>query len=218
MQNSFSDITEESFKGASPSGLSADFFERLVSCAEETIEILPIELRKIEEELKELSLSKIPVSLEFCIMRILGDTHFSVDDKVVLFSQPSAHRNFTKKKKPFYSFKIIPIAAGITLTTSLFFWWSSNDQAGTKLTQIEKVPLSSKNIELGKDIKLSPSSFVSHLRDTHDEGTVWHENNQPHRVVRMTYLDQATMNVSNGHPIYVKAPRVEYVVIPEKID
>jgi hypothetical protein len=64
----------------------------------------------------------------------------------------------------------------------------------------------------------APASFNRNLSETRDEGVIWRGKNQPHRVMRLTYMDQVTVTGADGKPVTVEKPRVEYVIIPEKVD
>jgi hypothetical protein len=65
---------------------------------------------------------------------------------------------------------------------------------------------------------VAPAGFQRNLSETRDEGVVWRGKNQPHRVLRLTYMDKVTVMDADGNPVIKEQPRVEYVIIPEKID
>jgi hypothetical protein len=65
---------------------------------------------------------------------------------------------------------------------------------------------------------VAPAGFQRNLSETRDEGVVWRGKNQPHRVLRLTYMDKVTVTGADGNPVIKEQPRVEYVIIPEKID
>jgi hypothetical protein len=63
-----------------------------------------------------------------------------------------------------------------------------------------------------------PAGFSSGLSDASDLGVMWSDDRRPMRVVRVVYTDKATLLNDEGEEVVVEVPRVEYVVVPEKID
>ena len=65
---------------------------------------------------------------------------------------------------------------------------------------------------------LVPAGFNRGLSEASDEGVVWQANDQPHRVVKVVYIDKVTMKDGNGRTYQMERPRVEYILVPAKID
>jgi hypothetical protein len=65
---------------------------------------------------------------------------------------------------------------------------------------------------------IAPASFNRNPSETRDEGVIWRGKNQPHRVLRMTYMEKVTVLDAAGNPASVERPRFEYLIVPEKID
>jgi hypothetical protein len=63
-----------------------------------------------------------------------------------------------------------------------------------------------------------PAAFNTGLGQASDEGVVWQAKNQPQRVVKVIYRDRITLVNPQGQTIEYEKPRVEYILVPEKID
>lgn len=65
---------------------------------------------------------------------------------------------------------------------------------------------------------LVPASFGTDLAQAKDEGVLWQGPNQARRVVKVTYRDRGTYVTPDGRKVEVEIPRVEYILVPEKLD
>lgn len=65
---------------------------------------------------------------------------------------------------------------------------------------------------------LIPASYKRGLSEAHDEGVIWQSNQQPHRVLKVVYVDKATLKDATGRTYQVEQPRVEYILVPTKPD
>lgn len=62
-----------------------------------------------------------------------------------------------------------------------------------------------------------PAGHQRGLSDARNEGIVWRDN-APHRVLRIVYKDTITLQNEAGETVEVEQPRVEYILVPEKVD
>ena len=63
-----------------------------------------------------------------------------------------------------------------------------------------------------------PAGSHAGVREVRDEGLVWPNNEkQPLRRVRVVYFERITLVNEQGEKIEVEQPRVEYILLPEKI-
>ena len=62
-----------------------------------------------------------------------------------------------------------------------------------------------------------PASHQRGLSDARDEGVIW-KDNAPHRVLRIVYMDTITLRNDAGEIVEVEQPRVEYILVPKKVD
>jgi hypothetical protein len=51
-----------------------------------------------------------------------------------------------------------------------------------------------------------------------DEGVVWDRDGRPLRKVRVLYIDQHVIRDPQGRLVEVGVPRVQYVLLPERVD
>jgi len=63
-----------------------------------------------------------------------------------------------------------------------------------------------------------PATFNTGLSQAKDEGVLWQSTDQPRRVVKVVYWDRVTLVNPEGKKIECEQPRVEYILVPEKID
>lgn len=64
--------------------------------------------------------------------------------------------------------------------------------------------------------ELIPADFKRGLSETRDEGVIWQANDQPHRVLKVVYLELVTLKDAAGRTYQVEQPRVEYILVPAK--
>ena len=62
-----------------------------------------------------------------------------------------------------------------------------------------------------------PASYGNNVQTASDEGVVWKEN-RPHRMVRVVYKEHGSFTNDKGERVEAEIPRVEYILVPEKID
>ncbi len=210
-------ITEQELSNLHPTGLDEDFLARLTACAEGTqLELSEDELA-LETRLRAIGPRTIPSALQTSLLATLGDTPFSVDEKIVLFSKPSSGKVMAGNKRSAFRFNIAAAAAVALLGSIAAFMIPAetpNDQKTATGNATESFPA-----PLAPAPELvAPAFFNPNTSETRDEGVIWQGKNQPHRVLRRTYMDQVLTKDADGNPVTELRPRVEYVIIPEKID
>lgn len=210
-------ITEQELGNLQPKGLDEDFIARLTACAEGTQLELSEDEAAFETRLRAIRPRTIPSALQISLLEVLGDTPFSVDEKIVLFSKPSFATVMAGKKRSVFRFNVAAAAAVALLGALAAFMVPAetrNDQktASGNATESFPAPLAPAP-EL-----VAPAFFNPGASETRDEGVIWQGKNQPHRVLRRTYMDQVLTKDADGNPVTELRPRVEYVIIPEKID
>lgn len=210
-------ITERELSNLNPTGLDDDFLSRLTACAEGTHVQLFDEEAAFEARLRALRPRSIPNALRSSLLDALGDTPFAVDDKILLFNKPSNGASVTGQKKSALRFNIAA-AAAVALLGSLA---ALMVPAETKHVQTAVTGDKSESLSppfTTAPSMIAPASFNRNPSETRDEGVIWRGKNQPHRVLRMTYMEKVTVLDAAGNPAIVEKPRFEYVIVPEKID
>jgi len=209
--------TEQELSNLNPAGLEEDFLARLTACADGTHANLSDDEVAFEIRLLTLRPRAIPSALQNSLLFKLGDTPFAVDEKIVLFSMPSRGTGATGNKKSAYRFNVAAAAAVALLGSFAALMvpaetgkeLSAQAGDGRESPSAPIIPVPS---------LVAPAGFNRNISETRDEGVIWRGKNQPHRVLRLTYTDQVTAKDAAGNPVVKAQPRVEYVIIPEKID
>lgn len=65
---------------------------------------------------------------------------------------------------------------------------------------------------------LVPAGYRRGLSEAKDEGIVWQPQYGPHRRLKLVYRELVTLRDASGRVYQVERPRVEYVLVPAKID
>ena len=66
--------------------------------------------------------------------------------------------------------------------------------------------------------QLIPAGFNRNLAEARDEGVIWQSNNQPHRVLKVVYMERVTLKDASGRTYQVDKPRIEYILVPADND
>lgn len=206
-------ITEQELSNLHPRGLNEDFLARLTACAEGTHVNLSEDEAAFETRLRALRPRTIPSALQASLLNVLGDTPFAVDDKIVLFNKSSSAPNMVGQKRSAFRFNIAA-AAAVALLGSLAAFMVPAGTGKDRSAQAADATVPA----VTAPSHIAPTGFTPNPSETRDEGVIWRGKNQPHRVLRLTYMDQVVTKDANGNPVTEQRPRVEYVITPEKID
>jgi hypothetical protein len=210
-------ITEQQLGNLKPTGLDGDFLTRLTACAEGTHGLLSEEETAFEASLRAIRPRKIPAGLSASLLDALGDTAFSVEDKIVLFNKPTTIVAAGKARNGF-RFNIAAAAAAVAMLGAIAAFIVPAQPAENRSANTGNNTAGHPVPSPAAPSLVAPVGFIRNLSGTRDEGVVWRGRNQPHRVLRLTYTDQMTVMDTDGNPVRIEKPRVEYVIIPERID
>ena len=210
-------ITERELSNLKPAGLDEDFLSRLTACAEGIHAHLSDDEAALETRLRALRPGAIPNALRSSLLDALGDTPFAVDDKILLFNKPSNGASVTGQKKSALRFNIAAAAAVALLGSLAALMVPAETKDGQTAVTVDKSESLSPPFTTAPSM-ITPASFNRNPSETRDEGVIWRGKNQPHRVLRMTYMEMVTVLDAAGNPVSVERPRFEYVIVPEKID
>ena len=213
-------ITEQELSNLQPTGLDEDFLARLTACADGTDLNITEGEAVFEAHLRALRPRPIPGTLKTSLLNALGDTPFALDEIIVLFNKPSSASVMYGKKLSAFRFNVA--AAAVALLGSLTAFLipegirkgqsaETGDATGFVPAPITNTPSQIKTAPS----QIAPASISSHTRD---EGVIWSDKNQPHRILRRIYMDQVLTKDAAGNFFPELRPRVEYVIIPDKID
>jgi hypothetical protein len=207
-------IAEQQLANLQPGKLDEDFMSRLLASTEGSLTELTAEELQFENQLRAFCPRKFSASVDASLVKILNDTPFHVDEKIVLF-----HRSTSQVGRSATPFRRLNIAAAaaVALLGALTAWITPGQDNETA-NMPSSGPLNKPAITSPATNAFAPAGFNRNLSDTHDEGVIWNGANRPHRVLRFTYMDRVTLKNEKGELIQVEQPREEYVILPEKID
>lgn len=215
-------IFEQELRNQAPARLDAAFLDRLTACAEGTQTEMPKEDADFAAGLAAMRPRTVPAAMQASLLEAIGETPFALDGKIVLFNKRS--KQGAAKSPSFGRFNFAAAAAVALLgALSALMIPAGNGvetAANTDTTSKSPAPISIRNPHLvpATNPHFAPASYGRNLSETRDEGVIWRGDNQPHRVLRLTYTDKVTMIGESGETIQVEKPRYEYVLIPERID
>lgn len=203
-------IFEQELRNQTPARLDTGFLDRLTASAEGTFTVLADTDASFESLLASVKPRPLPAALQSSLSAALDGTPFAVDEKIVLFhgSAKAGHG----KIPSFRRFNIAAAAAVAILGAAAAFMVPQGGR--TETAERSNPP------EIGTvaSANFAPTSFGRNPSETRDEGVIWRGKNQPHRVLRLTYMENVTTKNADGETIQVQRPHYEYVIIPEKID
>lgn len=207
-------ITEQELSHLQPTGLDEDFLARLTACAEGSDVKLSEDEIAFEVSLRALRPRAIPGSLQNSLITALGDTPFAVNEKILLFHKSSAAAVIPSKKRKTFRFNVAA-AAAVALLGSLAALMVPAGNPNSQIVEEGDMPGLAPAPITSAPSQIAPASFGSQTRD---EGVIWRDKTQPHRVIRRVFMEQVMTQDANGRPVTEQLPRLEYMIIPEKID
>lgn len=212
MANEHTEI-EQRLQDLQPDALGNALIDRLEGCVHGSWIASTAAERAFECELRE-HISPCSLSPAFAarLENILSATPFPGSQKVISFPERPA----TRKTR-----RLAAIAAAVAFAGALCAWFipggaqnsnhmAANDTAPVAAMPSPIVPASSSN--------LVPASYNSNLSTTNDEGVLWDQEGQPHKMIKLTYTERITLKDNNGKSHAFLRPRVEYVLVPTNID
>src|SRR5690606_14783208 len=141
-----------------------------------------------------------------------ADVRFPMDDKIVLFPKTAPlSKPATKSRRPMWA-----AAAAVALVGAISALMLPANPPAREVARQQPAPAPSRATP-SSDSNFRPAGFNTEA-DTEDVGVSWHPSGQPHRVLRLTYRDKVTLKDAEGRTIEVEQPRIEYILVPEKLD
>jgi hypothetical protein len=194
--------------------LDASYLERLHASAEGTWTELSASEIDFERQLRQHSPAKLSPEFMAELEKIIGETVFNGHEKIIPFPTPLARPQVRRQRS------IWGAAAAVALigaATALMVPTAKSPIQPIASNPV-RAPISAPTPAHPTSQNLVPASFNRNLSKVQNEGIIWKSNNQPHSVVRLTYKDQVTLKDAIGRTIQVDQPRVEYMLVPAKVD
>lgn len=194
------------FRAASP---KASLLERVEACTDATwTELDPVEI-SYEQHLREIAPAGLPPGLMAALVASGRDIPFSKDHTIVRFPQkksttPQHHRTWWGA------------AAAVALVGAVTALLIPVNHGADNLAEAGPKRPINKSTPTGGE--LIPAGFNRGLSEASDQGVIWQSNQQPHRVLKVVYMERVTYKGTAGQTYQMEQPRVEYYLVPTKTD
>jgi hypothetical protein len=205
-----SDITslESQLGRLRPSAPSAALLDRLEACAAGVWQQSTRIEQAAAESLAAHAPAPLPAALAESLLATLSKAEFPQESKIVPFPAKDAS---DRRAKPAWLSAVALVALCGVLTALLV-------PVSEKPTTVAAAPTAPATSAKANKSELLPAGFRRGLSEASDEGVVWQSPNSAHRVLRVVYKDTVTMRDNNGRIYQIEEPRVEYILVPAKID
>jgi hypothetical protein len=205
MDPEFQDI-EDTLKGMRPSAPDAACMERLLAAVEGRLRDGSAALAGIERSLESMKPLALPPELAGSMLATVAKVPFPVDEKVVLFPGAAKPVSPARERRRWYA------AAAAVAVAGAFSAFMLDGGEASRSKPVAESPA-------GRGAQgFVPASVGTGLGDASDEGVVWTRDGKPVRMVRVVYKDRVMYRDAAGKMLEIERPRVEYLMVPEKID
>lgn len=205
MDEEFQEL-EATLKGMRPVAPDAACMDRLLAAVQGR---LPAADLTMERELAKLSPAALAGGISERLLETVARVPFPVSDKVVLFPGNTKAAAKAPARRPW-----LAVAAAVAVLGALSALLMDGPQKGTR-----QVADGGKTESPGRTPKdLVPASVGSHVSEAQDEGITWTRDGKPLRQVKVIYMDRVKYAGQDGKIVEVERPRVEWLLVPEKID
>jgi hypothetical protein len=193
-----------------PTALDESLLARLDACATDTWPHLqPAEIQ-FEQRLRAITPATLPFTQQTSLESALRDVPFPGIDHILPFpiQKPAAlnhHRAWWSAA-----------AAAVALIGAITALRVPINHHPDKLASTPPESRTTSPAPVAPE--LVPAGITRGLSEARDEGVIWQSNDQPHRVLKIIYMDRVTLKDAAGHTYQVDQPRVEYILVPAKTD
>jgi len=207
MKPEFQDL-EDALSALRPAPVDAELLARLEAAMNGSLDLPTIEGARVEAKLREAKPAALPAGLMASLERSVASTPFPLDDTIVLFTQRTKARGFNRRYRP------VAAAAAVACLGALAALFMPVGKTGRTPSVAETRPA---EIAPVSRVGYVPASFGRGVQDASDEGVVW-KDGRPHRMVKVVYKELGSFTNAEGKKVDVEQPRVEYILVPEKVD
>lgn len=205
MDPDFQDI-ENSLKAMRPAAPDAACVERLLAAVEGRLTAVEGPLAVLERRLESMKPSALPPAVADALLATVAKVPFPADEKVLLFPGAARRAKSEGARRPWYA-----AAAAVAVAGAFSAFMLDGGGSGGS------APLA-KDARALPAAGYVPASVDTGLGDASDEGVLWTRDGKPVRMVRVIYKDRVSYRDAAGKVIEIERPRVEYLMVPEKID
>ncbi len=141
---------------------------------------------------------------------IFSGTPFAMNEKILLFPRANNAPRSSGNRPMWAAAAAVALVGAVTALMI--------PMGGVK-SNITPQPLaSSGTISPAASHNLVPAGFDRGVSKVSDEGLVWKNQNQPHNLMRVEYVDKVTFKDNLGRIFQMEEPRSRYILVPARTD
>ncbi|MDX1680774.1 MAG: hypothetical protein R3242_08590 [Akkermansiaceae bacterium] len=135
---------------------------------------------------------------------------------VLPFPGPKETSSQRSERKPISGLAVAAAVALLGALTAILFDPAPTGQvtAGQQPPTGQQAPADSPLPEVVPAEAVTPAKFSRDLNETLHQGYIWPANEEPHRVLKVTYTDRLSVQGEDGVTVEVEQPKVEYYLLP----
>ncbi len=196
--------TEAALEAMTPAALDEDLLIRLESCARGSWTTAEAGELEFERRLRQWN----PAPLSGAFLERLESACFAASEPVTAAVVP-----FPARGRFWRSRTSLAAAAAIALLGAA---------AALLVPQPPgNAPVAAGNADVAPPLadvrSFVPAGYGRGLSEARHEGVIWRDDG-PHRVVRVVYMDRVTLRNAKGEMVEVEQPRIDYILVPAKVD
>lgn len=199
---------ESSLSALRPLRTDDALLDRLESAAEGTLTELTVSELRLESMLSGHRPSALPADFFASLEKVVATTPFPVGEKIVMFTKGSSAPKNIRRFRPYAAAAAVALMGAVTALMMPLRTDPGMKAGGVAATN---------PVPQRPSAGFVPAGYGNKLQTASDEGVIW-KDNRPHRMVRVVYNERASFINSEGKRVEVEQPRVEYILVPEKID
>ena len=210
---------EAALAGLRPAALDRRLLARLEDCLTDAASVLSPSEAQFEASLRDIQPAALPPALLAALEAALTHGAATETSHIIPFPQNTqsgapAHR----RHRP-----MLAAAAAVAIFGAAAAWFLPGDGTHPTASAPSHQPQPSAQSlatppSAPANQNFVPAAFNTGLSQASDVGVLWQSQNQAQRVVKVVYWDRFTLVNPEGKQIEYEKPRVEYILVPEKID
>lgn len=211
---------ESRLAGMCPSAPDAALLDCVeLAAASDLLHLTPIEAA-LERRLHAFRPAQVPNRVAVVFLATVGDMEFPKERNLIPFpgkAAPLTNQCRHPRKRMYAAAAAVALLGGLS---ALLIPIHGNTNAFAKNNNPPRTPNPpvTSQITQGTRQGFVPASFGRGVADVKENGVVWDKAGRPCRVVRVIYMDYATMVNYKGERVKTVQPRIEYLLVPEKMD
>jgi hypothetical protein len=204
MDEDFQEL-EATLKGMRPVAPDAACMDRLLAALERRMPAADVTM---ERELGKLSPSALAGGVQDRLLETVSRVPFPVNEKVVLFPGKSKPVEKAPARRSW-----LGAAAAVAVLGGFSALMMGPQQGSPKIANNPEPEAPASPVR-----DLVPASVGSKVSEAQDEGLIWTRDGKPMRRVKVIYMDKVKYAGEDGKIVEMERPRVEWLLVPEKID